>query len=141
MKKIWEHIDINDLEKAISKFVIITYWGNGRNFLLAKVISKTQINEISESNTEKIDLANLKSYFFNHEAYSIKRKLIFKGKELQINVGNTMPAMVSDIKIIDNTIIEEMIKEKIQKEKESVKKMRNNINNLKKNMKKLGFTC
>jgi|GEM_PF-4054176 len=142
METTWREIECKDLEKEKGNFIVITYWDGGdRNFLLARVISKNKIEEISESNTDRINFGNLKTYFLQHPAYSAKRELFTVGIELRAKLGSSTPATITDIRIIDKKLIEEMFKEKLEREKEKVKKMRDEVKSLKKNMKKLGFIC
>lgn len=140
MKITWRKIKIEDLKKEKGNFIVITYWGSDRNFLLARVINENQIEEISETNTDRINLQNLKAYFLQHQTYSIKRKLfIVNDGELRINLGSSTPATITDIIIIDDIIIEEMFKEKLEKYEESIKKLRTERNDFKKVMKKMGI--
>lgn len=140
MKITWRKIKFEDLKEEKGKFIVITYWGSDRNFLLARVINENQIEEISESNTDRISFQNLKAYFLQHQAYSIKRKLsIVNNGELQINLGSSTPGTITDIVIIDNIIIEEMFKKKLEKYEESIKKLRTERVDFKKVMKKMGL--
>lgn len=137
MEPKWKRINFEDLEKG--QFVIIEYWELERNYILAQVISKTEVNEISMCPHERIyDTENIEKYFPLTNRPT-KRTLFLEESFLRISSSGTTKTHVTQIyHLLDPTIVKEMATNKIKETEEKIKKLQEEKSSFEKTMKKIG---
>jgi len=142
MENSCKEITFNELKKG--QFIIITYYGGERDFIIAKVVTDKinetiEIDEIGESLTDKPRFDEVDTYFVLR-SYILRKKIIKKENELTLEPGDsTRKTTISRMIIITKKALKNMAQKAATEKEEERKQAEKRENDFKTAMETVGL--